>query len=410
MALPAVFLNSPQAEIDKWSIKQILALCGDGKLLDGESKAAKLREYFRDKAEVENLLKYLQTCLRDKTFEDREYVLQDLVNEFGHRLEYDVQNGLYHGKKLAGEIGFDGLWYDKKNKHHFVVEVKTSNVFYRDPDIQFGYLEDLRKSGKITGGASVMFVVGDPNTKGLENQLVGAQHAYEARIISAKSLANLALLKKNVGLDLIPKIHALFIPSDLLKLDRTLEIAFSVAEDAKSGPDESVEPPESPEGSQQPPRKGTHQIAPAEKVAELRGRVKDALARLHGPLIQRSIALYWSSNEVVRAVLTISSKLRKGNYLFGYRLDWDRFLRDGRPGLYVLGCIDRSEAYVIPYKWIHSRTNKLSEAKPSEGKPHWMVVLHPTPSRGLALRLKNGEEESLEAFKMPLPKASTARA
>jgi hypothetical protein len=48
------------------------------------------------------------------------FVLQDLVNEIGRRLSYDVRG--YQG--VVNDIGFDGLWFDGKN--HIVVEVKTT--------------------------------------------------------------------------------------------------------------------------------------------------------------------------------------------------------------------------------------------------------------------------------------------
>jgi hypothetical protein len=52
---------------------------------------------------------YLQDCLL-KSFEKSGFVLQDIVNEFGRRLDYSVESGLYQGKSTA--IGFDGIWAD----------------------------------------------------------------------------------------------------------------------------------------------------------------------------------------------------------------------------------------------------------------------------------------------------------
>jgi len=70
------------------SIEQIVALCGNGKLTDNSDCSVDLREYFQ-LANSENLRKYLQTCLLS-AFERSGLVLQDIVNEFGRRLDYTV--------------------------------------------------------------------------------------------------------------------------------------------------------------------------------------------------------------------------------------------------------------------------------------------------------------------------------
>jgi hypothetical protein len=103
MPLPTALINSSQAEIDTFSVKQVVALCGDGKLSDQSNCSLQLREYFLV-AKSENLRKYLLTCLQD-SFEGSGFVLQDIVNEFGRRLDYSVENGLYRGKK--DKVGFD---------------------------------------------------------------------------------------------------------------------------------------------------------------------------------------------------------------------------------------------------------------------------------------------------------------
>jgi len=53
-------------------------------------------------------------------------VLQDLVNELGRRLEYDVTNGRYQGTTNA--VGFDGIWRDPSG-HGLVIEVKTTDAY-----------------------------------------------------------------------------------------------------------------------------------------------------------------------------------------------------------------------------------------------------------------------------------------
>jgi hypothetical protein len=70
----------------------------NGKLTDNSDCSVDHREYLRF-AKSENLGKYLQTCLLSP-FERSGLVLQYIVNEFGRRLDYTVENGLYQGQSL----------------------------------------------------------------------------------------------------------------------------------------------------------------------------------------------------------------------------------------------------------------------------------------------------------------------
>jgi hypothetical protein len=117
-------LKTDRAQVDAFSIEQVVALCGTGKLADNSETCHEFREYLQI-ADSENLFKYLETCLR-AGFEKSGVVLQDIVNELGRRLDYTVENGLYQGRSNA--IGYDGLW-TAPSGHVIVVEVKTTDAY-----------------------------------------------------------------------------------------------------------------------------------------------------------------------------------------------------------------------------------------------------------------------------------------
>jgi len=60
----------------------------------------------------------------EKSYEKGGLILQDIVNEFGQKLDFDVEPGLYQGKKTA--IGFDGIWRSERDPE-IIVEVKTTD-------------------------------------------------------------------------------------------------------------------------------------------------------------------------------------------------------------------------------------------------------------------------------------------
>ena len=131
-------LKTDRAQVDALSIEQIVALCGTGKLTDNSDTCHDLRDYLQI-AESGNLFKYLEVCLR-AGFDKSGLILQDIVNEFGRRLDYTVENGLYQGRTNA--IGYDGLW-TAPDGHVIVIEVKTTDAYRINLDTIAGYRGQL---------------------------------------------------------------------------------------------------------------------------------------------------------------------------------------------------------------------------------------------------------------------------
>jgi hypothetical protein len=396
-------LKTDPAQIDSLSIEQVVALCGNGKLGDNSQCSIELREYLQI-AKSDNLSKYVQACLQS-SFERSGFVLQDIVNEFGRRLDYTVENGLYQGKSNA--VGFDGLWFDS-DEHCIVVEVKTTDAYRINLDTVTRYRESLIAAGKIKKESSVLIVVGRQDTGDLEAQVRGSKHAWTVRIISADALAKLVALKENSELDSVGKIHELLIPFEYTKLDKIIEIAFTVAEDASNAlqEDDAGDSETLPAGKLVEVKQ--HHTSP-ETIAALRSSIIESLTSVYTPLVKKSRALYWSADKALRAVVTISKQYLEGEggYWYAYHSDWDKFLSEAGQGLFVLGCVGRNEAYALPFQWIHSRVKHLSVTE-REGKSHWHILLYPTEAGGLALRLNNGQNEPLDSFKIALGRPAVA--
>jgi hypothetical protein len=64
--------------------------------------------------------------------------------------------------------------------------------------------------------------------------------------------------------------------------------------------------------------------------------------------VKESRALYWSADKLLRAAVTVSKHYGESGYWYAYHDTWDKFLSEGKQGLYVLGCVGRDEALVIP--------------------------------------------------------------
>src|SRR5262249_33528602 len=112
--------NSSPDQLQNKQLQQIIAFAGDGVLRNGTETSKEFRE-FLGAVRVEQLWSFANECL-EKSFTNSGYALQDVINEAGRRLGFEVQDGLYQGTRT--DIGFDGLW-KLPNNHHLVVEVKT---------------------------------------------------------------------------------------------------------------------------------------------------------------------------------------------------------------------------------------------------------------------------------------------
>jgi hypothetical protein len=388
-------LKNDPAALYKKDIFQLVAMCGNGKLTDGSECCAELREYLLI-AKSEHLFAYADTCLTEKAEKSEKggRVLQDVVNSLGRRLEYTVEDGLYQGKSNA--VGNDGLWRDG-NGHAIVVEVKTTDAYNINLDTVANYRNQLIVSKAIPPSSSILLVVGRQDTGGWEAQVRGSRHAWDVRIIGVEALKQLVLLKETPDSASIEKIHELLIPCEYTRLDRIINIAFTVAEDASS----VLEDEASDAVEQEHDATKSRQQTSGDIIGEIRTSIVEALGLSYPPLVKKSRALFWSADKAVRAAITISKTYPDGHYWYAYHPDWDNFLGQGAAGLFVLGCVGRSEAFAIPYEWMHSKLEALnvSENKITKRK-HYQISVYPTSNGQLRLRLNTGVDEPLEPFKM----------
>jgi hypothetical protein len=100
-------------------VSQIIAIAGSGKLQDGGTTFKEFRE-FLSQIPSSSLIRYSDECLTTK-FEGNGFALQDIINEVGKRLGFEVTTGRYRGS--PSHIGYDGIW--RSGESAIVIEVKT---------------------------------------------------------------------------------------------------------------------------------------------------------------------------------------------------------------------------------------------------------------------------------------------
>ena len=334
MALLDLWKNNKEQLASK-HIQQVIAFAGDGKLGDGSSSSLELREYLMT-IPSELLAKYADQCLVD-AFTNSGFALQDIVNEIGHRIGFNVTPGRYRGS--TSQPGHDGIWTDVGG-HKIVLEVKTTDAFTIKLNTIAEYRQELIKQGKmLLGGSSMLLVVGRQDTGDVEAQIRGSRHAWDMRMISVEALLRMVRLKEDVeDPSIIKRIHEILIPKEFTRLDQIVNIAFAAVEDVKQ--EEAEE--DHAEGD------GDQNQTPAAFHAQCISRIEKALGT---SLVRQSRASFSSPDGAVR-LLCLVSKFHEvpKRYWFSFHPHQDESLGSSLTAYIAFGCGSPEKLFVLPYK------------------------------------------------------------
>ncbi len=185
------FWTSNRDEVLKLSVEQVVSNAGDGSLRDQTETSTEFRR-FLSVVPSDRLFAYARHCL-ETPFNKSGLVLQDIVNELGRRLDFDLEDGLYQGKRNA--IGFDGIWRTK-GEPDLVIEAKTTDYVTVSLEKIAEYKEKLLAQDKVRKDASILVVVGREDTGALEAQVRGSRYAWDMRLISIERLIKLVQIKE----------------------------------------------------------------------------------------------------------------------------------------------------------------------------------------------------------------------
>lgn len=403
--------NSTPGSIAHFKVEQIVSAAGEGELKDGTNCSEQLRAYF-GQVPTEKLALYVEHCLTS-AFPKNGLVLQDLINELGRRLDYQVTDGLYQGVK--GQVGFDGVWLSPES-HSLVIEVKTTDAYRLSLDTLSNYRNKLAEAGKLEPTSSILIVVGREDTGELEAQIRGSRHAWDVRVISAESLIKLVLLKENTEAEETGlKMRSLLTPIEYTRLDRMVDVMFATVTDAEdevqpegqasasvsaTSGEAEIESETSAKSSS-----GTWQFTNAKLLQAKREQIVAALGQREGTsLVKKTRALYWSPSHDLRAACAMSKRYVEKNqapYWYAYHPQWEEFLQQSGNGFFVLGCMDLEAAYAIPHSMIQPLLPLLNTTSSKPGGTYWHIHLIEN-SDGLAISVPKGEPLPLKQFELPL--------
>lgn len=377
------FWKTAKDEVLKMTIEQVVSSAGNGILHDYSTCSDEFRQFLKE-APIERLFDYARHCL-EISFNKSGLILQDIVNEFGRRLEFEVENGLYQGKKTA--IGYDGIWR-AKGEPDLIIEVKTTDYVTVRLEKIAEYKERLVAENRAGKNACILIIVGREDTGALEAQVRGSRYAWDMRLISIERLSKLVQIKqKSDDPSTLNQIRQLLQPFEYTKIDKIIDVIFTTTVNVESQQQIEQETP-TPVDGQEDDQQGSKQVRTAPELLNAkRQQAVDAFAAFKGKeLVKRSQTLFWSADKDLRVCCAVS-KLYEGDYQpywYAYHPKWDEFLAEGKEGYFILSCMDRNEAYAVPHAWIEANKKNLNVTERGE-KSYWHLSVTTLDDGGLAI-------------------------
>lgn len=213
------------------SFKQVVSIAGDG-MLDNEEAIMELRSFLKliDLPTMERFVKECYSKDKRYKFDTRGFAFQDLINEMGRRLGFEVINGLYRGKK--NDVGYDGLWRSKDG-HCIIMESKTSDDYSISMEAVIGYRDQLVTDKVVSKKkCSILIVYGRDDKNALLNTVKGSDDSKNVRLIGAMALFQLVrLYTVSHSTTILNQVNAILRPKDYFLLDNLVELVFPETND-----------------------------------------------------------------------------------------------------------------------------------------------------------------------------------
>ena len=383
MSLLDLWIKSKN-QLEGKQVQQIIAIAGSGKLLDGGDASKEFRN-FLSHVQSSVLARYSQECLSEK-FEASGLALQDIVNQIGRRLGFEVEDGRYRG--TSGQSGHDGLWSSQLG-NTIVVEVKTTDTYRIDLDTIAEYRRQLIQSGRASEDkSSILIIVGRQDTGDLEAQIRGSRHAWDIRLVSIDALLRLMRLKENVDdPQILRKISEVLIPQEFTKIDGIIDLVFSAAEEVRQDSDVQEDKESLLEADEQ------------QKLRSLPANFNDAcVARIQAflkkPLVRQTRTGYGTPDGSVFVVCAVSkaySKPDREGYWYAFHPHQREKLAGVSEGYVAFGCGSEKTVLLIPFKQFQVWLDGMNTTQ-LEGRFYWHVQIYQENKR-LFLQRKKGVEK-----------------
>ncbi|QFR32243.1 hypothetical protein [Ancylobacter sp. TS-1] len=380
MALLA-FWNARPEEVRTLSLEQVVSAAGDGRLRDGSECAREFRAFLAD-ADADMLARYVAECIEEaggrrsrNGFDGSGLALQDVVNEIGRRLDFNVEDGLYQGRRDA--IGYDGIWRDGQGGD-LVVEVKTTEAYSIDLNVIEAYRQRLIDAGRVSEQASILFVVGRKETGALEAQIRGSRHAWTMRMIGIAALVRLLEVKVNAEAAAVAaQIRALLRPVEYTRLDGIVDLVFRVRQDVEEATSEAELLEDATSSGRRESRRQASGL-PAPSTESFREAAAERISRRLGVrLVRRRRSLFETADGSARVVVAVSKRYARSYqaYWYAYYDTQKAWLEEAQNAWIALCAADCGDLYLVPAAEIARHLDRMNVTNREADRTYWHLLV-----------------------------------
>lgn len=193
------------------------------------------------------------------------------------------------------------------------------------------------------------------------------------------------------------QIRTLLRPFEYTKIDKIIDIIFTTTQNTEAQGEIQPSPEEVADT-----REGKQVRTDLELLNAKRLEIVDLFAKLKGVnLIRRGTTLFSDPDKQLRVCCAVSKRYDKDYqpYWYAFHPAWDTFLGDGSEGYFILACMDRSEAYALPYTWLSANKDSLNITDRGD-KSYWHVPVTTLANGDLAINLsKVGKKLALKSYR-----------
>jgi hypothetical protein len=208
-----------------------------GELKDGSRASEKLREKIQDDATLGDIESLLDESLSGSdSYHNR--ALQDIVNNIGSRLGFEVEYGAY--KPSSGGPAYDGLWVSNQlesEEVYLVVEIKKSTTYTIDPEHQPGsYMEYLVDERGISSGQVYGLIVAGDDRKldSLVHSVRGSEYRNRVRVITCDRLFELLSMQEQSELS-HAQVAQVLLPMDTVNVGSLVDLMNRIVKESPGG-------------------------------------------------------------------------------------------------------------------------------------------------------------------------------
>ncbi len=395
-SISEIWINSKET-FDSKSLSQILSFAGDGKLKDNNTTSNEFRELL-DQVPFELLKQFSENCLTEK-FEDSGFALQDVINQIGSRLGFDVTNGLYRGRR--NEIGYDGIWKSNED-FSIIVEVKTTDAYRINLDTIAEYRNKLIEQRQINkSNSSILIIVGRQDTGDLEAQIRGSRHAWDIRLLSTDSLLQLLALKEKLNdTKTIQQINELLKPKEYTRIDKLIDLIFLTSKDLEI--EDSAESEEVFEEESETIQKDLNHTK-ATPVTFHEECLEKIQSKLGINLIKQTRVSYSNKDKSVGLICAISKPHKQGQFekfWFAFHPHQQEFLEQFENAFVAYGCSSPQNTILIPFETFKPFVKNLWTT--NKDRMYWHIVIHKRLDKFLLAQpvIERGSTVDITEFKI----------